>query len=195
MERKSVIRVFISMLVITCFLCACNNTGDKSDETPDEIVESIYGVEEKEEILKILNAYPASVNPNEAAADGLFVITFEGVNADSKIVWDTFYEEVQQGKDTSIIIVEYTVEGDAILTYISFKEGSFYSLVDVSRDKFGVGEAYYDGSYQFLRIYDYDAGSGVLVLLTNFDCASYEDFDEETLEDIAAVKHLFFMEN
>ena len=36
---------------------------------------------------------------------------------------------------------------------------------------------------------------GVLVLLTNFDCASYEDFDEETLEDIAAVKHLFFMGN
>jgi hypothetical protein len=189
MKRKSMIRVFISMLAISCFLCACNNTRNK----PDEIVESIYGVEEKEEILKILNAYPASVNPNEAIADGLFVITFEGVNADSKIVWDTFYEEVQQGKDTSIIIVEYTIEGDTLLTYISFKGGSFYSILDVSRDKFSAGEAYYDGSYQFLKIYDYDAGSGVLVLLTNFDYASYEDFDQETLEDITEVKHLFFM--
>ncbi len=55
----------------------------------------------------------------------------------------SFLRAVEIGEPGKLILAGTTVEGDAILTYISYNGKNFYVMQDNSRDKFrGTGEAY-----------------------------------------------------
>lgn len=55
----------------------------------------------------------------------------------------SFLRAVEVGEPGKLILAGTTVEGDAILTYISYNGKDFYVMQDNSRDKFrGTGEAY-----------------------------------------------------
>lgn len=51
--------------------------------------------------------------------------------------FDAFFHSVQHGMDARVRIVEFTVEGDPIITSVAYKEGRLTVTRDTTRDRFG----------------------------------------------------------
>ena len=151
-------------------------------EAKEDYVEEIYGSDDIKIIQKILTSYPEDWNPSDAVEDGCFVGVHGIAEGGSYNVWETFYAEVTKGNDAGITIVQYTVEGDAIPHYVSYKDGSFYSFADISRDKYGADSVtYYDGSYQYLRQFD-DDGT-IIAILSDIEYESMDEYNNDTDEN------------
>ena len=161
-------------------------------EVEEGFTEEIYGADDREVILKILTSYPKLWSPSDAVQDGCFVHIHGTVEGDSFSVWEKFYTEVEKGNDAAITIFQYTIEGDVIPNYVSYKDGSFYSLTDVSRDKFAGGPSnYYEDSYKFIKQFN-DDGT-LVVILSDFDYGSLEDYQNDTDSNQRRTAYLFFV--
>ena len=161
------------LFIILCFtiVTACTLCLSKSAE-PSNV--AIYGAEDHESIREFLSTYPIS----DASGNGCFVIVHGVVEGDSKKAWDTFYSNVKNEHDAAILIVLYTIEGDPILNYVSFTNGSFYSVTDISRDEWGGPEPYYSGSYKFLN--RFKSIGLTTVILSDVDYNSLKDYEKDT---------------
>jgi hypothetical protein len=163
----------ILLFVILCFtiVTACTLCLSKPAE-PSNV--AIYGAEDHEKIRELLSTYPLS----DASENGCFIIVHGVVEDDSKKAWDTFYSNVKNENDAAVLIVQYTIEGDPILNYVSFTNGSFYSVTDVSRDAWGGSESYYSGSYKFLN--RFKKVGLTIVILSDIDYNSLKDYEKDT---------------
>lgn len=115
----------------------------------------IYGKKQKEKIKKYLSSLPDKITVKEAKKRGIIIASYNDKEKKRfKKDWMDFYRYVKAGekqystKNEAIIcyaklhdkraitILDYTVEGDACYTYLSFIKGKYYMLRDSSRDNF-----------------------------------------------------------
>jgi len=161
------------LLIILCFtiVTACTLCLSKSAE-PSNV--AIYGAEDEANIRELLSTYPIE----SATANGCFVLVHGDIRGDSKKAWDTFYSNVKNEHDAAILIVQYTMEGDPIMTYVSYVNGSFYYIKDSSRDEWGGPDPYYVGSYKFLKMFKTEGYTDVM--LFDIDYGTLEDYENDT---------------
>lgn len=102
-----------------------------------------------------LAALPADYSTEDAVDDGCFVIVHGEVRSDRKIA-DDFISNAKKGTPGALRIVQYTVEGDPIITQVIFDGSVFHSILDASRDTFGVDTGQYEESeYPYLETYQF----------------------------------------
>jgi len=180
MAIKYLILIFLCITIVTaCTLCLSKPAEPSNPAEPSKPAEpvniNIYGEEDYEKIQELLRTYPIE----NAAANGGFVMVHGVVEENSKKAWDNFYANVNQGKEAAVIIVQYTIEGDPILNYVSYMNDSFYSVTDISRDAWGGPVPYYSGSYKFLKMFE-EEGQIKTVMLCSIDYETWEDYENDT---------------
>lgn len=74
---------------------------------------------------------------------------------------EDFLENVEQKKPAEMDIIQFTVEGDAILYYLNYNGEDFYMAADYSRDAFrGNGAAYEEWTFPYLKIFENTGENG-----------------------------------
>lgn len=126
-----------------------------------------------------LKAYPNELD--EEVLYDMYVCAHGSVVSGQK-VWDVFYESVNAGENAQVEIMEYTVEGDPIITSIHYENDRFYIVVDSSRDTFGGNEKYTSYVYDYWKVIDEPQEDGFVLRTVHFANAPLDVFDSE--EDI-----------
>lgn len=103
-----------------------------------------------------LKKLPQRYDPEKAVEDGCFVILHGKLQSEAKLA-DDFAAAAKEGQAASLRIVQYTVEGDAIIMHVDYRDGEFHALSDVSRDHFGgFGSEPVEYSMPYLAVFDED---------------------------------------
>lgn len=76
-------------------------------------------------------------------------IILHGIQHSGEENLETFREKLEAGEAAELIVVQFTVEGDAILDYYDYEGALMYRWQDISRDGFGgTGEKYFETVYE-----------------------------------------------
>lgn len=89
---------------------------------------------------------------NDAIRDGVY-INVHGVDIYNQQVVDEFYKNVHTGSTAFMRTIDYTDEGDPIITDYQYDGSLFTVTTDTTRDRFGLPEIYTE-TYKFLMPYD-----------------------------------------
>lgn len=131
----------------------------------------VYGESGKNKIKKYLASLPDKLTEKKAKKMGIIIESFDYRKKNKfKDEWLDFYKYVKKGEDAcrngnasayfenqymaAIVVLSYTVEGDACYKYVSFINGEYYVYNDSSRDKYKAGswDGYSEiGTYKFLK--------------------------------------------
>ena len=112
-----------------------------------------------------LRAYPKELN--EEILYDMYVCAHGSVVSGQK-VWDAFYGSVEAGENAQVDIMEYTVEGDPIITSINYENDRFYIVVDSSRDAFGGDVKYTSYAYDCWKIQEEPMENGDILRTVGF---------------------------
>lgn len=131
----------------------------------------VYSKGEMKKIKKYLASLPDKITEEEAKEKGIVIQPYHIKYDKFNTIWEGFYKYAREGEEAlkpqkgvikcyaepfraAIVLLRYTIEGDACYTYISFIEGNYYVVDDKSRDKFlkcvgdGISEI---GTFKSLR--------------------------------------------
>lgn len=130
----------------------------------------VYSKNEKKKIKKYLASLPDNLTEKKAKEMGIVIEGYDYRKKNKfKNEWLDFYKYVKKGEDifrtgkpayfeyqymAAIVVLKYTVEGDACYDYISFINGEYYVYSDSSRDKYRASswDGYSEiGTYKFLK--------------------------------------------
>ncbi len=155
--KKSLIMLIIGVIIINSI--GCSKTIDLNVKGfKNKINElKVYGKEEYSEIIKILRkcGNNKDLSINNATKKNMIVIKNEEI-VGNKELWDDFNNNVKNKKEDSIIIVQYTAQEDAILTYLSYINDKFFMVRDESRDRYRDvrDEDYYKYDFKYMKIFE-----------------------------------------
>lgn len=91
------------------------------------------------------------------------VVSVHNLKIYNKDILDKFLENVKQNKKDFIRTVNYTIEGDPIITDISFEgDNTFVTTIDSTRDKFGIGN-YTNYTFKKLNIEETTDGTDIVL--------------------------------
>lgn len=160
---------------------AVQDSGVASDvgSEPETVVGEIY---DEWEIFDRLSAYP---NDYEAILETDAFVVVHGTVESGMDKWEAFLNRTQEGKPAYVELVQFTEEGDAIITAIQYTGDYYHVLQDHTRDawgKTGVIEYVYD--YLYLDIQDGRTG----VVLTDLE------LEEEEISEAMNEKPTEFLE-
>jgi hypothetical protein len=114
--------------------------------------------------FKDLKKLEKNYSKEKAIKDGVVVITYEGIENSKEI--GEFVENVSRNIETMLRIIQYTIEGDPIITDITYHvdRDNYYTLsIDNSRDHFaGKGKGISE------IIYSYMVTDGTRLYLSNY---------------------------
>lgn len=102
---------------------------------------------EAEAVKEYLAAFPSS--PEELSGQPCYV-TAHGKEISGREYVEEFMEKVQAGKNAALVVVCFTIEGDPIFDYLSFRgeqTEQFYRLLNMSRDHWAGNEKYHEYAY------------------------------------------------
>lgn len=106
----------------------------------------------------------------------------------SRKIWQQFTDSVEQGTPAQIVIVQYTVEGDPVLTYLDYNGHNIYGITDSTRDHWaGSGCPYYGFTYQYLKAFSnagWDDAAGQTWALVNREDVTMEELREAGNEEL-----------
>ena len=162
---------------------------------------SLNNVEKAENVKKTFsfdyNTVAEQLKNRDENDDDLIVINTGGELRRGKELLDNFLKSINGGKPAEFTSLMYTVEGDAIYTYVLFDGDKFYSVEDDSRDKFrGDGEAYV--SYESKYLKEFDGGDYLTYIMLDDDSLTYDDIVKSwlssTTEAFVKMKVLFSIE-
>jgi hypothetical protein len=113
---------------------------------------------------KPLTDLPSDYGKEQAVADGVYV-NIHGAEIVNQALVDTFYRGALHGIAAFMRTMEYTVEGDPIITDFQYDGAIFTVTTDISRDKFkGIeSEDIYTVTYKYLIPYDHSRPFGSLL--------------------------------
>ncbi len=155
----------------------------------------VYGKNQKAKIKKYLSSLPDEITVTEAKKKGIIISAYDSkVNKQFQKDWMDFYKYARAGEKEynskyeavicyakahnkrAIVLLSYTVEGDACYTYVSFINGTYYVLNDSSRDKYKASS--WDGYsnlmvYKSLRKYKPDKSTNMKDLKSNHNIEFY----------------------
>ena len=121
--------------------CKAIEKGDKQADITEEQFNSIEEIIEKNiDEQKLLEEIPQEYSMEQAIKDGCVVISYNAVFNKSKL--DSFIANTTANNENRqsdfIRIVQYTIEGDPIITDLEYRENLGYILTyDNTRDAFG----------------------------------------------------------
>lgn len=158
--------VFVIAAVLLGTLLGFSNTADSA---------SIF-----DSIKTKLKKYPSDIHYSAdlAAKDGHYVIVHGRIKGGQE-KWNAFLKAVNNKKDASVSIVQYTTEGDALIIFVSYYNDQFYWVEDDTRDQFG-SQQYFEGSYPYLKTFKSDSGYTITYLL-NDDTLTLDDIQKSQL--------------
>lgn len=110
-------------------------------------------------IKEALKVYPAEF---EAICQEDAYIIVQGRIEKGQEKWDAFMTSLKEQKPASIDIVQFTVEGDPIITCLSFDGRGFYVVRDDTRDAWGMGQIT-ENSFPYLYIQVNEYGTEVFL--------------------------------
>ena len=122
--------------------CKAIEKGDKQADITEEQLNSIEEIIEKNiDEQKLLEEIPQEYSMEQAIKDGCVVISYNAVFNKSKL--DSFIANTSANSENRqsdfMRIVQYTIEGDPIITDLEYRENLGYILTyDNTRDTFGV---------------------------------------------------------
>ena len=102
---------------------------------------------EAEAVKEYLAAFPSS--PEELSGQPCYIAA-HGKEIGGRKYVEEFMEKVRAGEDAALVVVEYTIEGDPVFNYLSFREEQkeqVYRLSDASRDNWAGDEKYREYRY------------------------------------------------
>ncbi len=100
--------------------------------------------------------------------------------------FEQFYQAVSLGEPAELTIIQFTVEGDAIIDYLNYNGTDFYLVHDNSRDGFiGTGDLYQEYTFPYLKVFERSieetAGEGGKryreIVLTDTETLTYEQME------------------
>lgn len=121
--------------------CKAIEKGDKQADITEEQLNSIEEIIEKNiDEQKLLEEIPQEYSMEQAIKDGCVVISYNAVFNKSKL--DSFIANTSANNENRqsdfMRIVQYTIEGDPIITDLEYRENLGYILTyDNTRDAFG----------------------------------------------------------
>ncbi len=128
---------------------ASENVESNVTNEPEEIVGEIY---DEWEMFDRLSAYP---NDYEALLQTDAFVVVHGTVKSGLEQWNTFIDSTKDGKPAYVELVQFTVEGDAIITAIQYTGDYYHVLTDYSRDAWGnTGMVEHEYGYLYLDIQD-----------------------------------------
>lgn len=123
--------------------CQAIEKGDKQADITEEELKSIENIIENNiDEQKLLEELPSDYQMEQAIKDGCVVISYNAVFNKGKL--DSFIANTSANNKNRqsdfIRIVQYTIEGDPIITDLEYREDLGYILTyDNTRDAFGAG--------------------------------------------------------
>lgn len=117
----------------------------------------VYGKEESNEIIEVLKNYGNNKDLliNSAIKKNMMVIKNEEI-VGNRNLWDEFNNNIKNKQEDSIIIVQYTEQEDAVLTYLSYSNSKFFMIKDESRDKYRDvrDKDYYEYDFKYMKLFE-----------------------------------------
>lgn len=105
-----------------------------------------------------------------------------GVREKSMERWRQFADAVEQGTPAQIVVADFTVEGDPVLTYLDYNGHDIYGITDSSRDGFAGDERPYEGFFfSYLKAFEETDEAGntkQLWMLVNREAVTMEELKE-----------------
>lgn len=139
-----------------------NENTDAENEVPQEQL-PVFGKEEEEQLKELLASYgELNWEEDHNGTAGLKykndMVEIDPINGEVSGLerWVTFCSHAEKGKGDAVLFLNYTVEGDAVLRYLSYKDGNYYIMNDSTRDTMG-SQTYLSQEFPYMREY-YDAG-------------------------------------
>lgn len=166
---KKIISIIICF--IFCSLIGCNNiNNEKSINTFNDKGLKVYSSKDSQKVKDLLKSYGGSKNltVERAKKNNIVVVENEEIVGNEKI-WNDFYNDIENKKEGSILIVQYTEQGDPILTYLSYKDSKFFMIEDDSRDQYRESkeEDYFEYSFKYLKLFEENNKTYVYLLDDN----------------------------
>lgn len=110
-----------------------------------------------------------------------------GVREKSMERWQQFADAVEQGTPAQIVVADFTVEGDPVLTYLDYNGHDIYGITDSSRDGFAGDERPYEGFFfSYLKAFEETDEAGntkQLWMLVNREAVTMEELKEGDAEE------------
>lgn len=128
------------------------NTKNIDDNIKTKNEKLVYTKSTSKKLKKYLKTLPKYDDMKDEEKKNFLIIT----NSDDIINienWNKFQEDVNNNKATDIIILQFTVEGDEIFTYVSFSNNKFFYMIDSTRDKWGV-DKYSKGVFKYMKTFN-----------------------------------------
>lgn len=135
-------KVLILAVVLCALLTACGQSGENAKTSTDASTSVSQQQDSNQDevfatMKEELAALPEDFGGHMPQEQGYYVI---GDQSDENMgILREFISQVNAGKAASIRAVQYTVEGDAILTAVEYDGTLFRVVQDSTRDEFGSG--------------------------------------------------------
>lgn len=179
---KKAITIFLSAVIIFvgCIFTGCGAmTGDvTSDETKGTPVSEkedtetdthtdLYQGRDREKVQKHLEQYPVSFQELKKA--DVFVNTVSVALRKEKLY--EFLASVQRGECTSMDIITFTIEGDAVPVYIQYNGKNFYCYESFANDSYAAknSDQYTENTYKNMSLLDIPDGEFSDIDLSGMD--------------------------
>lgn len=113
--------------------------------------------------------------------------TASGIREQSVERWQQFADAVAKGTPAQIVVADFTVEGDPVLTYLDYNGHNIYGITDSSRDGFlGDGCPYEGFFFTYVKAYEETDEAGEVQqiwALVNHENVSMEELKEGEIQE------------
>lgn len=152
MRKRMLAVLFAAMMV--CGVAGCGKTETEPTQETQKTVAEAKG----EEMLAYLKEQPAEISAETAVEEGFFTIN-DGAVAGGQEAWDAFLTASEAGKETSVVICQYSQFDGAILDYLYYSVETGYLLVtDETRSGYESEDEdrdfYYTRNFEVLKVFD-----------------------------------------
>ena len=150
--------IYLLTFIITLTLVGCNKVDNsKVVSNFDKKIEVVYSKGDIKKVKKLLKSYGTSHDLTiKKVKNREILVLKDGIIKENENLWNEFFTNTKNNKESYIIILQYTPQNDPILTYLSYKNNEYYMLEDDSRDKFRGGEKedYYEYTFKYLKLFE-----------------------------------------
>lgn len=127
--------------------------------TPEEVVGEEPTISNREELVydyqSHVNRLQSYSNEYEELLSSKAFVVVHGKVKSGLNAWENFLEDSQNGIPTSMDLIEFTVEGDAIITAIVYDGETYHMVMDCTRDAWGkTGIVEYEYKYLYTDTQD-----------------------------------------
>lgn len=152
MRKRMLAVLFAAMMV--CGVAGCGKTETEPTQETQKTAAEAKG----EEMLAYLKEQPAEIPAETAVEEGFFTIN-GGAVAGGQEAWDAFLTASEAGKETSVVICQYSQFDGAILDYLYYSVETGYLLVtDETRSGYESEDEdrdfYYTRNFEVLKVFD-----------------------------------------